>query len=161
VQVGVLAGPTCSNTALPLSRPRRGQRRYLSFLSSRDVDLGADDEGDPIGSCVVVPVEGERLPGKRPHLSGAAKVAFEQLCEIIADAGEPAPASTRIAANVPVVPISLWRDAFYKAYPEADGTNGTKRDTLMACELASARKCLCGSKVLRGTVSQYKRLKYL
>jgi len=88
------------------------------------VDLGNDDDGDPITSCVVEPVEGA-VAGKVPTLPPGAQLALEQLRELVADIGEQV-ASTRIPANVPTVPAERWREAFYRVH--IDGKQG-KRDT--------------------------------
>ena len=58
------------------------------------VDLGCDDDGDPITSCVIVPVEGEKPSGRRREVSGAAKTALDLLKRALADDGQKAPAKT-------------------------------------------------------------------
>src|SRR5262245_56598921 len=81
------------------------------------VELGNDDDGDPITSCVVVPVEGAAAKAKEPKLPPAAKPALELLRDLIAsDASEPAPASNYVPADVRVVSAVLWRETFYNAH---------------------------------------------
>jgi hypothetical protein len=83
------------------------------------VELGTDDDGDPIASCVIVPVEGAvEAKAKGPKLAPAVKLALDQLHELIAsDASEPAPASNHVPQNVRVCPAVLWREHFYSVYP--------------------------------------------
>jgi AAA domain len=79
------------------------------------VDLGTDDDGDPITSCVILPVE-DGIAARKPKLPAAAKLALDLLQQLIAGGGEPAPASNHIPKNVPVVcSAELWREHFYKA----------------------------------------------
>jgi hypothetical protein len=83
------------------------------------IELGTDDDGDPITSCVVVPVEGVAAVGTKggPKLPPAAKLALDQLVELIAsDDSEPAPASNHIPRSVRVCSAVLWRENFYKAH---------------------------------------------
>ena len=88
------------------------------------IELGNDDDGDLITSCVVVPAEGAAAKRKGPKLPAAAKLALDQLQELIAsDASAPAPASNHIPASVRVCSAALWRENFYKAHI------GDKQDT--------------------------------
>jgi hypothetical protein len=92
-----------------------------SFTSKLDViEVGIDDAGKVLTSCAIVPVEGNAVParGKVPRLPAAAKLALEQLRELVAsDASDVAPvASNHIPKNVRACPAALWREHFYKAY---------------------------------------------
>jgi hypothetical protein len=79
------------------------------------VEVGIDDEGDPITSCVIEPVEGLAPQKEKPQkLSNAAKRALEALHEIIDDAGTIPPASNHIPQNVKCVAIEQWRVRAYK-----------------------------------------------
>jgi hypothetical protein len=85
------------------------------------VTLGNDDEGDPITSCVVVPVDGSGFK-RRPKLPDSAKLALNLLAEAILDHGVPPPASTRIPSGTKrVVPLDAFRRHFY-AGTASDGT---------------------------------------
>jgi hypothetical protein len=77
------------------------------------LELGNDDDGDPITSCVIVPAE---LPIKGPKLTGASKLAFDSLQEMIAESGEVPAASNHIPAGHRVCSAVLWREYFYKLY---------------------------------------------
>jgi hypothetical protein len=79
------------------------------------VDVGTDEDGDTMYSCVVVPVEGVTAI-KGPKLPGTAKLAFRKLQELITESGETAPASKHIPPNVKVCSAIVWRESFYKAY---------------------------------------------
>jgi|SRR5665213_959508 len=74
------------------------------------VEVGIDEDGEPITSCVVKQcddaVAAERHGRK---LAGAAKVAHDLLKKAIDDAGEPAPANNHIPPGARVVGVDLWR----------------------------------------------------
>ena len=81
------------------------------------VNVGTDDDGDPIYSCVVVPVEGATAAAKmKLPAGGGVKLAFRKLQELVAEAGETASASNHIPPNVKVVSVPVWREIFKKAY---------------------------------------------
>jgi hypothetical protein len=94
-------------------------------LASRleGVELGTDDDGDRLTSCVVVPVD--VVPKKSPKLNPSTKLALQQLRELITDVGEAAPPSTHIPAEARVVSVLLWRENFYKAH--SSDKSDTKR----------------------------------
>src|SRR5581483_8049668 len=80
------------------------------------IDLGADDDGDPITSCVVVHDDDvDKRRGAEPHLSNGAKIALAQLRNAAIDAGQPAPGSRDIPSWVTVVSEDLWRRRCYEA----------------------------------------------
>jgi hypothetical protein len=80
------------------------------------VEVGTDDDGGPITSCVVVPseiaaVQTEPKPKRGPK---AAQTALRALVEAVNETGEPAPASNHIPANVKVTTFGHWRDYAYR-----------------------------------------------
>jgi hypothetical protein len=79
------------------------------------VDLGTDIDGDAIGSLVAVPADAESTSKQRPPLTGQRKLVFDALVKAIATAGEPAPASNTIPANVKVVTLDVWRAYAYQS----------------------------------------------
>jgi len=80
------------------------------------VEVGIDEDGDPITSCIVVEVEGDAArPGPKPSsMPKAAKIALRALDEAIAEAGEIAPASNHIPTTVRTVSVELWRQYSYQ-----------------------------------------------
>lgn len=76
------------------------------------VEVGADDDGDPITTCVVLPVEGMAVKGK-PKLSSTAEAGLRALHECLADMGRPAPASTH-PVGVTCVTLAEWRDYLFR-----------------------------------------------
>lgn len=86
------------------------------------IELGNDDDGDPITSCVVVPLDDSAARARRPKLSAVAKLALDLLQELAGEVGE-AITSTHIPADAKAVSAMLWRETFYKAHIDE------KRDT--------------------------------
>jgi AAA domain-containing protein len=85
------------------------------------VDLGNDDDGDPLSSCVIVPAEGV-VADKGPKLSKVNHFALDLLQRLIEVEGQPAPIEAKLD-GVRVCPVAKWRERFNETYP-AD-----KRDT--------------------------------
>ncbi|MGE0724342.1 MAG: AAA family ATPase [Alphaproteobacteria bacterium] len=85
-------------------------------LSSRlvPVEIGVDDDGDAITSCVVEPVEGAAEPAPA-RLSLRLQRALEVLGNLLATAGEPAPAGDHYPAGVTVASRKTWHDYLFKA----------------------------------------------
>lgn len=71
------------------------------------VELGQDDDGDPITSCVCEPAD--TVPAQR-KVTGQTKVALDLLKEAIAQGGETPPASNHIPENISACSVTLWRD---------------------------------------------------
>ena len=84
------------------------------------VEVGTDDDGDPITSCVVVPSDEAPVTARqRPKLPAGAEVALRALKEAVADHGETPPACNHIPANVRAVKSELWRKFVYARNPDA------------------------------------------
>ena len=69
------------------------------FISRLEVvEVGTDDDGDPITSCVIVPVDGlaPSLKDKAVTLTKGAKIALDALHEAVGDYGAIPPASNHI-----------------------------------------------------------------
>ena len=79
------------------------------------VDVGTDDDGLPITSCLVHPVERAEPPRARsPKLSAANARALELLVDAIARHGEVPPASNHIPIGKLCISKAVWRDACYR-----------------------------------------------
>jgi hypothetical protein len=89
------------------------------------VELGADADGDPITSLVVLPSEGS--PTKRAttrKLSDRQLLALAALDECACNLGKAAPASFQLPAGIKVVPLAAWRDELYaKGVLDRDAKN--------------------------------------
>jgi hypothetical protein len=78
------------------------------------VDVGTDLDGDPLTSCVVVPVDGAAVRAEiNRKLSDRQRLALDALADCAADHGEPPPATFELPAGLRVVKVSDWRDQLY------------------------------------------------
>lgn len=76
------------------------------------VELGTDEDGDMISSCIVEPVDSQDKPkavASKP-LNSTLKLALEKLDDLLARDGQPAPANEHIPAGATVVSLERWRD---------------------------------------------------
>jgi hypothetical protein len=73
------------------------------------VDLGDEDHGDEITSCVVKPVEGLTARKKTKAIPAGAAKALKALHEILDDAGIIPPPDTYTPPNMKTVTIAEWR----------------------------------------------------
>jgi hypothetical protein len=90
------------------------------------VEVGTDDDGDPITSCVVMFAEANGT-ARTVQVKGAAKVALEALYEVLADCGEVVPDS-HIPANTRTVPVVRWRQyCEAKTIAETDDPDNKRR----------------------------------
>jgi hypothetical protein len=82
----------------------------------RTVDLGLDDEGDPLTSCVVEAAEADAQPRQAPSRKMTDKQtnALAALRSIVGSNGEAAPASFKLPAGVVTVRLAAWRDELYR-----------------------------------------------
>jgi hypothetical protein len=81
------------------------------------VEVGTDEDGDPLTTCVVIPANGQSCVStgsKQRRLTKAGKNALRALNEAMAAAGEPAPKSTHIPQTVTVTTLEVWRDYAYR-----------------------------------------------
>jgi hypothetical protein len=96
------------------------------------VELGQDDDGDELTSCIVVP---EQLPEaaepkpKGPKLKGNHQIAYDCLVAVLAKHGRPSVPNDYVPADVQVGSAVLWREHFYNVYAALDAKPDTKPDT--------------------------------
>ena len=79
------------------------------------VEIGTDEDGEPITSCVVVESEANcaKAPKRGKSLSKSAQIALKALQLAVTKAGEQPSASNYIPPNVRTVSLNLWRDYAY------------------------------------------------
>jgi len=117
VDVNISVAKTGNITTVELEKQRDGQTGTLCTFKLDVIDLGLDEDGDPVTSCVVE-LEGE--PGKRParekpppRINAAAKIAQQALRKAIDEAGQPVPDLKHYPAGARVVSYDLWRRYAY------------------------------------------------
>lgn len=80
------------------------------------IEVGTDTDGDPISSCIIVPVEGAAQPKKTkgPKLGKAAMIALAALHEALSECGEVPPASNHIPSGVKCISVTQWREYAFR-----------------------------------------------
>jgi hypothetical protein len=81
------------------------------------VDVGQDEDGDTISSCIIVPVEGvqpSRKADRKVRLPKSATIALRALRNALAEVGQPAPASNHVPQMATVATTDQWRDYAYR-----------------------------------------------
>lgn len=92
------------------------------------VEVGTDEDGDTITSCVIETADDGVAPAKKKAASatGAAKVVLDLLRRALGDEGKPPPASSHIPRGTKaVVPVDLWRRYAY----DGSVADSDKRDS--------------------------------
>jgi hypothetical protein len=74
------------------------------------IEVGIDEDGDVITSCVIVPVEGEIPKAAGQKLSGKQKLALDCLTDLLIDGKLPQP-EWRLPNSVRTVKVDAWRKA--------------------------------------------------
>jgi hypothetical protein len=81
------------------------------------VEIGQDDEGDRITSCIIEPIEGVATSRKNKaakKLTKGANIALAALHEAIGECGKVPPSSNHIPPGVKTVTMDQWRDYAYR-----------------------------------------------
>jgi hypothetical protein len=76
------------------------------------VEVGMDEDGEAITSCVIVPAEVATID-RQGRATGATKVALDLLRRAVCEAGETPPASNHIKPDIRAVRVDLWRNYCY------------------------------------------------
>lgn len=90
-----------------VAKQRDGQDGLQFGFRLEVVEIGRDEDGDPVTSCVAVASDAVSRPVKR--ITGAASIALRLLHNAIIEAGEVPPASTHIPPSIRAVRMDLWR----------------------------------------------------
>jgi hypothetical protein len=100
------------------------------------VEVGTDENGEPVTSCVVEPETGTvvRTEAKRQRDPKAAQIALRALAEAVDEQGVIPPGSMHIPTGVKVVPVSVWRQ---QAYRRGISTSDEERAKQQAFKRAS------------------------
>jgi hypothetical protein len=115
--------------------------------SLESMEVGKDQDGEPITSCVVVEAEAgaaEERPKQKKSLSSTAQIVLKALEKSLIEAGEVPPACNHVPRDVQTVSVDLWRRYAYQS-GVSSGEDRAKQqafkrahDTLVAKELVGA-----------------------
>jgi hypothetical protein len=108
------------------------------------VDVGTDDDGDPITTCIVRPVDGEAVePDTRKRGSDREVLAMEALTEALLDHGQVLPASLKLPNGTRGCKLDQWRDEMY-ARSILDREKDTSREKFSRLRDRLVRKQMIG-----------------
>jgi hypothetical protein len=85
------------------------------------IDLGVDQDGDPVTTCVVRHTIDTPARRPLPKLSPGASTALRALREVVEERGELMPATSTIPKGAHVVTIECWRARFKLRYGQDEG----------------------------------------
>lgn len=92
-----------------------GQRFAFELIP---VELGLDEDGEIVTSCIVEPTDAPTEKPRERQLSGVARVALTALKETLLQHGETMPETSSIPPGVRAVRIDQWRERFALRYGE-------------------------------------------
>jgi hypothetical protein len=103
-----------------------------AVIASRleEVDLGLDDNDEPMSSCIVEAAPGDTPAStslRPPKLSPANKIALDQLQKAITEVGETPPPSNHIPENTRAVSQNTWRRYCYAGQVSSSDSCDAKR----------------------------------
>jgi hypothetical protein len=96
----------------------------------RVIEVGLDDDGEVIASCVIEPAEDDgetQRATKPPQLSAANKIAFQQLRKAIDEAGQTPPACNHMPPGRSAVSEDTWRRYCYAGQVSGSDNPEAKR----------------------------------
>jgi hypothetical protein len=108
----------------------------------RQIELGVDQDSDPVTSCVVEEAESTDAPKtKRAKLPAAQRRALQLLADAVDRAGEIPPASNHIQNGIACVTEELWRRYCYEGGISAGDQEAKQKAFLRAAaELVASGK---------------------
>jgi hypothetical protein len=108
------------------------------------VEVGHDQDGEPITSCVVAASTAAAATSKRAgKLTKSAEVALTALDQALDEAGEVPPASNHIPAGTKAVSLMLWRK-----YAYARGISGSEQERARQLAFQRAAESLFATQVV-------------
>jgi AAA domain len=102
-----------------ITKQRDGDSGKVFAYSLKVIEIGTDDDGDPITSCVVETEDAPASVKGGKKIVGQKGLALKVLRELIDEHGEPPPPSNQIPQiqTIKVVRANLWRTHFIKRNP--------------------------------------------
>lgn len=120
-----------------VKKQRDGETGKVFAYSLKTVELGADEDGDPVTSAIVVPTEPVK---KAPRLSGQQKIALQALADVMAEHGEVKHSSGKFPSNRQCVPLDKWREYCDRHSLSGGASDSAKRKAFFAVKTALHNK---------------------
>jgi hypothetical protein len=115
VTVTKLTGES-QNRSLCIAKARDGIEGTIAPFQLPPIQLGEDEDGDPVFGNYVLPTNWSPAHNSKKHdsLSSADKIALRALHEAVDECGEIPLADNHIPANTKCVRIDTWREYAYR-----------------------------------------------
>jgi hypothetical protein len=105
---------SADNVVVTLEHAKDGPEGDTTASPLEAIEVGTDEDGDLITSCVVLPVEGQTIRSHADRrLSDRQRLALVALDECSIGHGEPAPPSLGLPANTNTVTLAAWREELF------------------------------------------------
>jgi hypothetical protein len=112
-QLAVKRDPA-GNTIVTVEYMKDGAEGDVIASALQVVTVGTDDDGEPITSCVIVPVDSAAVRIASRKLSNRQQLALTALADCTNDRGRAAPPDFGLPAGMRVVQVSEWRDEMFR-----------------------------------------------
>lgn len=104
-----------SARSVRLAKVKDGRDGDEHAFALKVIDLGCDDDGDPVTTCVVSPSDLPPEP-RKAKLTGQTKLAFDLLVQAINDEGTKPPADVKFPRDINVCPVPVWRERCFRGF---------------------------------------------
>ena len=98
------------NIVVTVEFMKDGPEGAIIASNLRRVELGFDEDGDPITSCVIVPNDDAVPTRPKQKLAAIPSAALKELIELAAAGVDPHPPSEHIPIGVTTVTFNRWRE---------------------------------------------------
>ena len=106
-----------------------GDTEEKLYSSLEKVEIGEDDEGDPITSCIIVSEDRPETTDK-PKISKQTQIALDSLKQAMQEIGQYAPEELKISSYQRVISMEQWRNYFNQNAIVASAKPDAKRKAL-------------------------------
>jgi hypothetical protein len=116
-QIAVAKDENDDNVTCTVEYMKDGEAGADAASELKVINLGLDDDGERITSCVIVPVGGAAAAtGTKPSkkLTQLQIAGLRALTDCLADMGKVPPASNHIPSAIPCVTLDEWREYLFK-----------------------------------------------
>lgn len=124
-----------------VEKSRDGESGQTYGFNLKVIDLGADEDGDPLTTCVIEPTDAAPSSKNARPLSATGQIALQALRESIGEHGETTPETSSMPRGVRAVRIERWRTRFALRY----GTDGDIKGSAIRMAFSRGKDALIKS----------------
>ena len=105
---------SAGNTIVTVECMKDGAEGEVIASALKVATIGTDDSGEPITSCVIVPVDSAAMFIRGRKLSDRQQLALTALANCTNDHGRPPPPDFGLPAGLLAVDVSKWREEMFR-----------------------------------------------